>query len=521
MHKKINTRYIVYVLCFLCINAIEFIIETQYGTIRRTAVNLTGLAMMIIIFSAYPLKDFLKPVYYFYTGLCLAGMLIIGILGSGKIQGYSVWNLETVMFNIWWLGLILHYLFSKTLVEKAVSIKPGVAGWLFILLFVLMICSINDSMWTLWFFLMFGTFYITKYNASHKKILINAMIDGSILSFFIVQTYCYGFRPYDEVRYKGAYLNVNAMAFYYILIYTMVLFKLHILRKEEGKKRWKLFYFVGAAGLLCFIFMTLGRTAWLTVMVETIVFGTAVMKKGWKISWKSVIIRGMALLLTGCMIFPLVFATVRWLPTILHHPIWNAGEYSINKVHSFDPPDSEKYVEMEELLDAAFGRIFRTFGVVISKSPFAIQAHATEKIQIEKVKVPWTNDDALLDRMGAFKAYGSNLTFYGHKNGDDNYWIGTWRIGSSHNLLLHIAYFWGIPAGIVFAILVCVMLVTQYRNLKDRAAGIYAGFPIVFGCMYFFYCLAENGFTIGQLAVFLIFFIQHPMFREKDILIEE
>ena len=73
------------------------------------------------------------------------------------------------------------------------------------------------------------------------------------------------------------------------------------------------------------------------------------------------IARGAALVAAFVVLFPVVFGTVRFLPAVLHLPVWYGGEYSIEKVHSFDPADSPKYIEMDEFLEAVFGRIVGTF----------------------------------------------------------------------------------------------------------------------------------------------------------------
>lgn len=46
----------------------------------------------------------------------------------------------------------------------------------------------------------------------------------------------------------------------------------------------------------------------------------------------------------------------RYLPAVFHHPVWFWGEWSEDKVHSWDPWNSEKYVDIDELLETAVGR---------------------------------------------------------------------------------------------------------------------------------------------------------------------
>ena len=47
---------------------------------------------------------------------------------------------------------------------------------------------------------------------------MDGMVDGTIISFFMLQIFAYGFRPYDVVRYIGAFSNSNITALHYLLV---------------------------------------------------------------------------------------------------------------------------------------------------------------------------------------------------------------------------------------------------------------------------------------------------------------
>jgi len=47
--------------------------------------------------------------------------------------------------------------------------------------------------------------------------LWDGLANGIILGFFLIQIFAYGFRPYDEVRYKGAYSNCNVNSLMYLM----------------------------------------------------------------------------------------------------------------------------------------------------------------------------------------------------------------------------------------------------------------------------------------------------------------
>ena len=53
--------------------------------------------------------------------------------------------------------------------------------------------------------------------------------------------------------------------------------------------------------------------------------------------------------------FPLVFACVRFIPPLRHHPVW-ITEYSEDFVHSYDPWNSPKYTDLDEFFNTFLGR---------------------------------------------------------------------------------------------------------------------------------------------------------------------
>ncbi len=500
------------------VNVIELLYASARGDIWHVAINCMGLVMMVIVMSAYSLKDFCNISSYVYTGVCAAALVAVYVYWRQHAGVYLLWQIETAVLNVWWIGLVLKHLFKKIIIEKSISFKPNLLGWLWIALSVLMICSVSGRVWPLWYLLMFGCFYLTKYTDEDKKALWDGMIYGTIISFFGIQIYAYGFRPYDEVRYKGAFSNCNMMALYYLIVYAMILFKLHLLEREKAKKGWKLFYLIGAGGLLSFQFLTMGRTAWITSIAITFLYGILVIRKIWKKKWTQVVARGVALVLTMMMTFPIVFATVRWLPTILHRPIWYVNEgYSEDKVHSFDPANSWKYVEMDEFLYEVFGRIYGTLRQVGSNNPLVIQTRAMERVDL--VELPWTEDQGLVYRFTIYKAYWDDLTFVGNPQGSGMYLLGEGGFHSWHaqNLWLQIAYSFGIPAGVVFVVLSMVMLGSNYKVLNKNQENEYSIIPFFIGCIFLLFGTMEVVWNPGQLIMFLLFFVQHPKLTMRNV----
>ncbi len=515
-----------YILCFIGINFIELLRASQRGNVWYVAVNCMGIAMLAIVASAYPLKELCDRINLAYTILCAIAAVGIFFHWQAHIGQYYLWQVETALFNIWWIGIMARYLLHRVLVTKQTSFKPSVTGILWIAMSVFMICSVSQRVWPLWYLLMYGIFYLTEFTPSDRRDLLNGMIDGTIISFFGIQTYAYGFRPYDDPRYAGAFSNCNMMALYYLIVYLCVLFKLHLLEKEGGKKGWKLFYLTGAGGLLCFQLFTICRTAWLAVIAITAIYGIVIVKCNWKKKWHQVFLRGVALTMAVIVTFLPVYYTIRWLPTILHYRIWYEGEYDINKVHSFDPANSEKYVSLPEYLDAAAGRILKTMQITnfsLDSLETMEQEVKTEVSPEEKTygdngyervpqwDIPWL-DGTMQKRATIYRVYLRDTTWVGNGLDKGYYLIGDSQFMSrhAHNIFVQVFFTYGIPAGILMILLTIALFVRHIRLYRRHKEDPHACIPLFITILFFLFGSIEIVWNPGQLIMFLMFFAQHP-----------
>ncbi len=515
--SRLFAKRILYTVCFIVLNAVDFVCSTQNGDISRTAANATGLALLFIIASQYPVRDLLTPLNYIWSGLCMAVIAAAVASGRDSIMHMYVWAFVMAVINVWWIFIYGKYLAVRFWRERKQAQdwwrRPGLTGWMWILMTALMTFSRSGRVWPIWFLAMFGMFYVTQYSEKDRNALMDGMVDGTIISFFMLQIFAYGFRPYDVVRYIGAFSNSNITALHYLLVYSMVLFKLHLLHQREAKKGWKLFYFVGACGLLGFMFLTMGRTAWVTAFLVTVLYGVFIVRQIWRKKWSAVLGRFLALGMTAVILFPAVFATVRWLPAVLHHPIWFLDEYSVDKVHSFDPPDSWKYIEIDEFLETVLGRIWRTFQISRARDPFLLVAQAAEEEEeIIELVGPEGMDRALNIRFSIYKTFLENLNLLGHSPQEGHYHIedSDYMVWHAHNLWLQVAYYYGIPTGILFLAMTALLLKKHYRNMKTHTDNSYAVIPFFLCVLFFCYGTMEMVWNIGQMVLVSFFVIQHP-----------
>ncbi len=515
--KKIRSKYTLYFICFMALSLIEFLRATQEGNIWSAAANCTGLVMMVIIFSQLPVREFLKPANYIYTGLCVLAVGAVYFHWTRHIGEYYFGQMATAIMNIWWLGLVVRYFFRKVIEEKTLKLHIGALGWSWIILVLWTLISVAGQWWPVWYLLMFGSFYLIRFSREDKAALIGAMIDGTIASFFVIQGYAYLFRPYDEIRYRGAFDNCNMMALYYLIVYCMTLFKIHLLHVRKAGLGWKIFYIVLAGGLLAFQFLTICRTAWVCAIAVTLCYGWVVLHRAWGDGIGKLAVRGCILVLAAALAFPAVFLTVRWLPTIHPHPIWYAGEWNEKKVHSWDPPDSEKYVELDEFLKEALGRIYDVLKLVDARDPFVLHVYAGRQEDIiPEPDYEWTHS-TVLQRKVIFQTYLERSTWYGHPKEDGHYIFEKSKIYIWHgqNLWIQFIYYFGYPAGVFLTVLAVLTLRKAGKKARSVRRDRFAMIPIMICIIYFMFGLPEIVWNPGQLILALVFFVMHPQLVGK------
>lgn len=514
--KKLRSKYTLYLLCFMALNLIEFLRNTQPGNIWSAAANCTGLVMMVIIFSRLPVREFLKPVNYVYTIICIAAIGVIYWHWTQHIGEYNFGKMATAVMNIWWLGLVVPYLFRKVIEERKIPLHIGALGWTWIAFTVWSVISVAGRWWPIWYLLMFGSFYLIRFGREDKAALTDAMIDGTIASFFVIQSHAYLFRPFDVVRYSGAFSNCNMMALYYLIVYCMILFKIHLLHVRKAKLGWKIFYLIGAGGLLGFQFLTICRTSWVCSIAVTLCYGWVVLRRAWGDKTGKLIARGCLLVLVAVVTFPAVFLSVRWLPTIHPHPVWYEGEWNEKRVHSWDPADSEKYIELDEFLEVAIGRLHRMIKFLDARNPFVLHVKAESGFVIIPEPESWAGS-FLGIRKAIYQTYLKRTNWIGHGKQEGLFIFGESgnRVWHGQNLWIQFLYSFGYPAGFLLVFLTVLTVFITARKAGGTADDPYAAVPLIICLAYFSFGITEVVWNPGQLIFTLVFIVMHPQFTKK------
>lgn len=466
---------------------------------------MTGVGIALLILSNYKWNEFVshKVPYLTWTIISVSGGL--GALVWGKQNRYFFNEWVVIIADVILFGYILIHTFLQVVREKRYPRLNKKFLLVWVIMMVLMVISRSDYIWPFCYLVMFACFYLTDFTHEEQKDMFQGMLDGIILAFFLMQGWCFLFRPYDVVRYVGVYNNPNLNALFYLEVLVAIFAKIIYVNRIGAGRLIRIYYWLGAGILISFLFLTIGRIAWITAFVLTLIFlgYLKVIQR-----CKRFFLNGLILVVVVCITFPLCFAAVRYLPPVFHHPVWFWGEWSEEKVHSWDTWDSEKFVDLDEFSHAAIGRVLESVENLLEHSPFAIRAQAAETDNAEKDAVLTMQEgyDSFLVRKTIYQYYASNLNWWGYPYEEQGFQLTprTW-VGHAHNIYLQ----YGTDFGIVVMILFIVTLVWAVAVLfcrmraeckeSDVASMFFVLIPMIFGL--FEYCWGPGSITILLLFV--------------------
>lgn len=504
-----SKRRILYTICFFLLCLIDQ--RTKTGSGRdgyiETFRNMTGIVMAVILLSHCRWEEIKahKSLYLIWT--ILGGAVGIAYAVLGEPYDPFMNGRISAALAVFSFGYALLHTFSRVVREKKYPSvdKRFLAVWTVMML--LMIFSRSDYIWPFCYFLMFGCFYLTDFDEQEREDLFQGCLNGIILGFFAFQGFCCVFRPYDIVRYQGIYNNPNLNALFYLEVLATVFVKILCVTKNQGSKWIKGYYWLGAGAVLSFELLTIGRTGWVVAILMIAFFLWMICRmKAYRKWFRNL----MTLALCVILMFPVCFSATRYLPPVFHHPVWFWGEWNDERVHSWDSWDSEKFVDIDEYMDAALGRIFETFQNALDHSPLALKTEAAEaQTELPANKIPVLQSDqdtdTLLVRSTIYKYYFSHLNLTGHPYSEQGFQLHPYYwVGHAHNIFLQYGTDFGIPMMILFVVLVLWSLIRFGRNYakgKDPAAAaalLFVLIPVAFGML-------EYSWGVSSLTITLLF----------------
>ncbi len=524
-----SKRRLLYTLCFFLFCVIDQRVKTGTGHDGwiETFRDLTGVGMALIIMSHYKIEDFkkYKLPYMIWSVLSVVGGVVAFFWGRTNRPFLNDWIV--VIIDVVLFGYILIHTFIDVIYEKNFPKLNKKFAALWLVMMVLMIVSRSTYIWPFCYLVMFGCFYLTAYNKEEQEDMFQGMLDGIILGFFVLQGLCFVFRPYDVVRYQGIYHNPNMNALFYLEVLAAVFSKILYVTKQKASKWIKVYYWLGAGVVLSYIFMSIGRTAWIVAFILGLVFLWALKKITMK---KNFIKNGIVLVLCACLTFPLCFGAARYLPPMFHHPIWFWGEWSEARVHSWDAWDSEKYVDVDEFFEAALGRLAEGVESLLEHSPLAMKVEAATVEQtvsgnVSAGNAPVANaveaipdnmipaltyqeaTDSFVVRSTIYKYYLKHLDLLGQPYEEQGFMLAeqSW-IGHAHNIFLQFGTDFGIPVMIILMVLSVGAIIVWLKSFKEHHNIVSVGdlffllIPVVFGML-------EYSWGVGSMSITMMFIV--------------
>lgn len=369
------------------------------------------------------------------------------------------------------------------------------------------IISVNEAVWPLWFLVMFGAFYLAPLSRKDLDEIFEGLANGLIIGFFLIQGRAFLYRPYDlDPRYRGHYTNPNVNAMFYMFTYVAWLSKLTSFRIRKATKRYAFTFFM-ASSMWSFVIMTGCRSVLLGMVGITALYWITEYRRSGKKFVPFAGLRALALALCVVASFMPVFWCARYIPPLRHHPKWYGGEYGENSVMSWDPIDSPKYMELEDVLKVSLGRLY--FAVedqtseleteVQTVSAFAVASSdegaaavsvysedGEEALAYADGTTPGTDEEhpiyvnadythglrrILKIRYYVYKYILKNIHFFGNDRQIPGVWVlGEFQLYHAHNTALQITYWFGSLCGIFFVLTAVFGLIRNSRNSLGKKA---------------------------------------------------
>lgn len=574
--KKLDYKRIIWTLCVIGLCCIDVLRSTMDGYVWAAAVSAIGIAMFPLVALRFRVNEFLKWRYLIWIVLCGAGAYPAFCLLRPQTSDFNL-SVILVLVGVLLYGFIMINLLTRNKLPGEGSFSVKNRNIFFILWFVMMaFCtvSVNEAMWPLGFLIIFLGFYLAPGDENTIDAIMNSVCDGIIISFFIVQIHAFLYRPYDQTRYVGMYTNSNVNAMFYLVTYVALLAKMTAERKniakKDGKKAkwlWYCILFLLQASQWAFTLFTLGRTVLLALFIITVIYWVIetfyIHKKRFLVFLRNGLIQFAVFII--CI--PLVWVCIRYIPALRHHPVWFGQEaYSEDRIHSWDPYNSEKYTSAEDLVDDFIFRLFikkddegeskkkglsrAQKSLVLAKTKLenvappsdfdtheiaAISESNKERvIAYEDGVVPGTDsnhpvfsyveyskyDSIMGIRKYVYKYFVSGLNMFGHETPYPNVWITTdFYAYHCHNAFLQIAYCFGIIPGILLLIIPISVVVYASRLFKKSGDKVpwYMIFVMFAQLAFWIDGIFECDVFTGKMIFTLFFISLLPIMRIKKI----
>lgn len=515
---KVTTKRIcIYAFLFFFIMVIDQRILTSWNYARCAFRQASALPFLAIIVMQMD-KEKLKNMAYRIYGVISVVVAIVGGIYLWKTQEFYL-QYSVLWIEILIVGFILLYLIRTK--KLYVEVKK-IFTWTSIFWIVtlgLMGISRYEGFWPWEFLLVFLLLIFVEIDKEEQKLIFKGMLYGIMTSYFAIQGAALLFRPYDVDRYQGAFNNTNMNALFYVVVFAAFLVNQYMLVEEDRETKFKVLNTFFMMSVFGFTILTVGKAAMLTEIIVMILYLFFMILKNEKkvkfllatlLSW---------LVLTVCLV-PICFLSARYMPTIINHPVWFYGEYSEERVHSYDPYDSEKYPETEDIYEKILDR-FLGISDESAEEKEEVISQAVAGDGSDPLHPLYVGDDAKTSysaRIGIWKEYFKRINLSGHRIDEMHFWLTeNFYVYHAHNVFLEFAYNFGVIAGLLFFLGYLFFGIKQL--IKTWKSKSWLDFHIlVFLSILGVFGLVELNWFVGQAPLVLFFFmICNMIWNEKRV----
>jgi len=456
---------------------------------------------------------------------------------------YSVLLIEVVIY-----GFIVLYAISN---RKEFFEKIRCRNWKTIFwgaLLLAMCISRYDGLWTWAFLALFIPLSILTISNKEQEIILQGMLYGIISSYFIMQGLAFIFRPYDIIRYFGLYNNTNMNALFYVIVFAAFLANQFLLTEKKSRKSSKIVNFILMISAVGFTILTMGKAALITEIILACIYLLIIVRNKQK-KLKFIFIQIVLWISTSIVLLPICYITARYLPPLFHHSVWFYGEYSEQRVHSYDAYNSEKYPYLETIADSLLGRYSELESLFMKKTTQELDLENTiqgaDALDINKEQdaesvnneIENKDEELLADgsdamhplyravsvgssssiRIKIWKEYLHRINYFGHTKEEPHFWLTEdYYVLHAHNLFLEFTYDFGIIIGILFFLGYAISAISQFilaYKTKSSKEFIILIMLLILGVFGMF----ELDWYVGQAPLTLFFFMLCITIWDKKI----
>lgn len=504
-----------YSLCVLFLGVIDQRRGSAPGHIQIIFANLVGVTVFLFLIPSMK-RDYFRRKATKLQGLFSAIALPIFIIAiRSHVDDWGLWS--TGASNVVCIGFLITYIWwDRQNIFHNWKLKKVGYGILLLSL-LLMLLSVNKTVWPGLYLVLFGCFYLIGIPKERQEHCMVGILWGLAVWFVGQQCLAFGFRPYDYIRYRGFYKGETQNGLFYMIAFCAFTGLGMYARHKKYKRIWILLSCLMSAVCVSLLLLTGGKSS-LVGVVAGAALGYFLYDYVIRESLKHWLLQCVALGICALVLFPAAYGCVRYLPTILHHPIWFEGEYDEdNSVRSFDPWNSERYISFERALERSLGRILKVVGINIEvedgqiqiETPLSFQSDAAEpgssKDNPYLTEGNTSSKDGAIDpaRIAIWKFYIKNLNLEGH-NRLIFYYREDRPFGNAHNMFLHVAVLYGIIPGVLFLgwNIWCLVRLVRRKDMIGIVSAIFVAAIMAYG-------MFEQAITTGQITLSLLFILYY------------